>query len=87
LEREVQSLKLGERVKDGELSTSQYEQLTGFLDAERLGLVETIYKPETARRRRALARGVGVSAVDTDSESLDVSLDELLGVARSAWAA
>jgi hypothetical protein len=86
IEREVQTVKLIERVRLGEISTREFEQLTGFLDAERLGLTAQVYNSETARRRRALARKIGVSATDVESEPLDVSLDELLAVPRSAWA-
>jgi hypothetical protein len=85
IEREAQTVKLIERVRLGEISTREFEQLTGFLDAERLGLTERVYNPETARRRRALARKIGVSATDAHSEPVDVSLDELLAVPRSAW--
>jgi hypothetical protein len=85
IEREVQTVKLIERVQLGDISTREFEQLTGFLDAERLGLTERVYNPETARRRRALARKIGVSAADGQTEPLDVSLDELLAGARSAW--
>jgi hypothetical protein len=67
-------VKLIERVRLGEISTREFEQLTGFLDAERLGLTERVYNPETAGRRRALARKIGVSATDAHSEPLDVSL-------------
>lgn len=87
IEREVQSMKLIERVQLGEITAAQFEQLTGFLDAERLGLTDRVYKPETARRRRALAKDLGVSPADAEVEPLDVSLDELLEVPRSAWAA
>jgi hypothetical protein len=86
IEREVQTVKLSERVQLGEITASQFEQLTGFLDAERLGLTDRIYKPETARRRRVLARELGVSANDALTEPLDESLDELLSIPRSAWA-
>jgi hypothetical protein len=85
IEREVQTVKLIERVRLGEISTREFEQLTGFLDAERLGLTERVYNPETARRRRALARKIGVSVTDAQSEPLEVSLDDLLIVLRSAW--
>ena len=61
MEREVQTVKLIERVQLGEISTAQFEQLTGFLDAERLGLSDRVYKPETARRRRTLAKEIGDS--------------------------
>lgn len=37
--------------------------------------------------RRALARDLGVSPGDAEVGALDVSLDELLAVPRSAWAA
>ena len=39
------------------------------------------------QHRRALAKEFGVSPADTEVERLDVSLDELLEVPRSAWAA
>lgn len=80
-------MKLIARVQLGEISAGQFEQLTGFLDAERLGLIERVYKPETARRRRALAKELGVSSTDAEVETLDVDLDELLEVPRPAWAA
>ena len=80
-------MKLIERVQLGEITAAQFEQLTGFLDAERLGLTDRVYKPETARRRRALAKELGISAADAEIEPLDVSLDGLLEVPRSAWAA
>jgi hypothetical protein len=79
-------MRLIERVQLGEISTAQFEQLSGFLDAERLGLSDLVYKPETARRRRALAKELGVSPADAEVGPLDVSLDELLEVPRSAWA-
>ena len=71
-------MRLIERVQLGEITVAQFEQLTGFLDAERLGLTDRVYKPETARRRRALAKKLGVSPADAETEPLDVSLDELL---------
>ena len=80
-------MRLIERVQLGEISTAQFEQLTGFLDAERLGLTDRVYKPETARRRRALAKELGVAPADAQTAALDVSLDELLDAPRSAWAA
>ena len=80
-------MRLIERVQLGEMTVAQFEQLTGFLDAERLGLTDRVYKPETARRRRVLAHTLGVSPADAETEPLDVSLDELLAVPRSGWAA
>ena len=85
IEREVQTLKLIERVQLGDMTVREFEQLTGFLDAERLGVADRVYNPETARRRRKLARELGVSVSDAELEPLDVSLDELLAVPRSAW--
>ena len=85
IEREVQTLKLIERVQLGEITATLFEQLTGFLDAERLGLIDRVYKTETARRRRALAKELGVSPAAAEVQPLDVSLDELLEVPRSAW--
>ena len=85
IEREVQTMKLIERVQLGEITATLFEQLTGFLDAERLGLIDRVYKTETARRRRALAKELGVSPAAAEVQPLDVSLDELLEVPRSAW--
>jgi hypothetical protein len=87
IEREVQTMRLIERVQLGDLTTGQFEQLAGFLDAERLGLTDRVYKPETARRRRTLAKSLGISPADAETEALDVSLDALLEVPRSGWAA
>lgn len=87
IEREVQTMRLIERVQLGDITTAQFEQLAGFLDAERLGLTDRVYRPETARRRRALAQSLGISPADAETEPLDVSLDALLKVPRSAWVA
>jgi hypothetical protein len=85
LPHELLAGRLIELVIDGALTTSQYEQLAGFLAAERLGLLEVAYSRETARRRRALARAVGVSVADERGEGLAVSLDEVLTAPRDAW--
>lgn len=87
IRREVQAMKLIEQVQLGDISTAQYEQLMGFLDAERLGLTERVYSPETARRRRKLAASLGIAPADAEVNELDMSLDELLQVPRGAWAA
>lgn len=87
IEREVQTVKLSERVQVGDISVRQYEQLCTFLDTERLGITDRIYNAETARRRRKLARELGVSVADAQTEPLDVSLDELLAVPRGGWSA
>jgi hypothetical protein len=85
LAKEVDAVELVERVALGEITTVQYEQLLAFLTAERLGLVESIYSKETARRRRGLARQLGVSPGDAEVAPLDVSLDDAMATARSAW--
>jgi hypothetical protein len=87
LPREVEAMRLIERVALGEITTVQYEQLSAFLTAERLGMVEKAYSRETARRRRALARDLGVAAGDPEVDELDLSLDAALAVPRGAWAA
>jgi hypothetical protein len=76
--REVQTVKLIERVQLGESSTREYEQLTGFLDAERLGIADRVYNVETARRRRKLAKSLGVALADAEVEPLDVALGRSL---------
>jgi hypothetical protein len=45
--REAQTMRLIERVQLGDITAAQFEQLTGFLDTERLGLTD----PCTSRRR------------------------------------
>jgi hypothetical protein len=87
VQREVQTVKLAERVQLGDITTAQYEQLAGFLDAERLGITDRIYSCETGRRRRKLAKSLGIAVADAEIEPLDVSLDDLLEVPRSGWAA
>jgi hypothetical protein len=85
ISREVQTMKLIERVVLGDISVTQYEQLSAFLDAERLGLTDRAYSKETARRRRMLAKQLDVSPADAEPLELDESLDEALAVPRSAW--
>jgi hypothetical protein len=87
LPREVQTVRLIERVQLGDITASQYEQLTGFLDAERLGLTDRVYRAETARRRRKLAKSLGIAVADAEAEPLDASLDDLLSLPRAGWAA
>jgi hypothetical protein len=85
LPHEAQAAKLIDWVELGELTTAQYEQLLGFMSAERLGLVGRAYSKETAQRRRSLARKVGISPVGVVPAASEVSLDELMRVPRSAW--
>jgi hypothetical protein len=85
LPHELMAGRLIDLIVEGSLTTSQYEQLAGFLGAERLGLVGVAYSRETARRRRALARHVGVSVAEEESEELAVSLEDVLAAPRDAW--
>lgn len=85
LRKEAEAVKLIERVVLGELTTVQFEQLLAFLTAERLGMVDKAYSRETARRRRELARRLGIAASEAEDEETDVSLDEALQVPRAAW--
>jgi hypothetical protein len=85
IEREVQTIKLIERVELGEITYQQFERMTGFLDAERLGLANRAYTLQQLRARRREARELGLSPTDTAFNALDVSLDEVLAVPRSAW--
>jgi len=84
--REAQTVKLVERVQSGRITTRQFEQLSAFLDTKRLGLTDRAYNAETARRRRTLARKLGVALAGVEVDALDTSLDDLLAVPRSAWA-
>jgi len=85
--REVQTVKLVDRVRLGELTYAQFERMTAFLDAERLGLTDQVYTPEQARSRRREAKQLGLSESDTEYPEFDVVLDELLDAPRSAFAA
>ena len=87
LAREVQTVKLIERVQLGEISYAQFERMTAFLDAERLGMVDRVYTSDQARSRRREAKQLGLSASDAEYVEFDEALDELLAVPRSAWAA
>jgi hypothetical protein len=85
LPHEAEAAKLIEWVELGELTSAQYEQLLGFMSAERLGLVGKAYPKETAQRRRSLARKLGVSPAAGAATASDVALDDLMRVPRSAW--
>jgi hypothetical protein len=87
LPKEVEAMKLIERVQLGEIGYAQYERMTAFLTAERLGLADKVYTAGTRRTRQREARELGLSPADADVVELDQSLDELLAVPRSTWAA
>lgn len=85
--KEVEAMKLIERVQLGEISFSQYERMTAFLEAERLGQADRVYPASTRRSRQREARELGLAPADADVVELDESLDELLAVPRATWAA
>ena len=76
--REVQAMKLAERMGRGELTHGQAERLHLFLDLERLGLARERYPKSiySARRREASKLGYGVT--DCGAGGLDVELVDLL---------
>jgi hypothetical protein len=85
IQREVQTVKLIERVQHGELKTAQFERMATFLDVERLGLADVVYSPALLRARRREARELNLAAGDAEIQELELSLDEVLSVPRSAW--
>ena len=87
LAKEVEAMKLIERVQLGEIAFAQYERMTAFLEAERLGQADRVYPAGTRRARQREARELGLAPADGEVVELDESLDELLVVPRAAWAA
>jgi hypothetical protein len=84
--REVQTVKLADRVQLGEMGYAQFERMTAFLDAERLGIADRIYSTETLSRRRREARSLGLVANDALYEPQELDLDDLLSAPRAAFA-
>jgi len=80
-------MKLIERVPLGEIGYAQYERMTAFLTAERLGAADKIYSAGTRRARQREARELGLAPADAEPLELDESLDDLLAVPRATWAA
>lgn len=85
--REVQVVKLAALVKMGEIGPREFERMTAFLDAERLGLSPEIYSPSQLSERRREAKRLGLSPNDVDDEPVDLDLGELLKPAQAVWAA
>jgi hypothetical protein len=89
---------LAEIVEERGVTTRQYEELAGFLLAERAGMTERLYgaRPDLLSRRRSLARTLGIPRDGAGSQrSLEVdlftivaecrrSLDDVRGVAAAA---
>jgi hypothetical protein len=87
LSREEQVLTLTQRVRLGEMTAAQFERMSGFLDAERLGVARDIYNDRMYSERRREARELGLSVKDVGQEPVDLDLGELLRPARDVWAA
>jgi hypothetical protein len=78
LAREVQAVEIAKRVKRGELTYSQGERLSTFLDLERLGVAERYYPRTVYAARKREARRLGYAPSDHGTSSLSVNLSELL---------
>jgi|SRR5581483_9957244 len=87
LSREEQVLTLTQRVRLGEMTAAQFERMSGFLDAERLGVAREIYSDRLYSERRREARELGLSVNDVGQEPVDLDLGELMRPAREVWAA
>jgi hypothetical protein len=85
LSREVQVLTLTQRVRLGEMTAAQFERMSGFLDAERLGVAREIYSDRLYSERRREARQLGLSVNDVGHDPVDLDLGELLRPARGVW--
>jgi hypothetical protein len=75
---------LAEMVSDGRMTPLQFDQLVGFLSAERLGLAEKVYGPDTLQRRKAMAREFNAPAQGVSTEGVSQDLFDILSDARSA---
>ena len=91
LAREVQTLEVASRVAAGELTYSQGERLSTFLDLAHLGVARSYYPKAAYADRRRLAADLGYSVNEARAQAFDVDLGELLepfatAVAESAAA-
>jgi hypothetical protein len=82
LAREVQAVRIHERVANGELTYAQGERLAMFLDMERLGLAQSYYPASVYRQRRREPVKLGYAGNDGAAEPLEVDLGELLASYR-----
>lgn len=87
LSREEQVLTLTQRVRLGEMTAAQFERMSGFLDAERLGVAREIYSDRLYSERRREARELGLSVNDVGQDPVDLDLGDLLRTSRDVWAA
>ena len=85
LSREHQVLQLAEKVVAKELTSGQFERMSAFLDAERLGVARAIYNDRKYGERRREARRLSLAVNEVGKEPIDLDLDDLLRVARDIW--
>ncbi len=64
-------MKLIERVQLGDITGAQFDQLTGFFDAERLGLTDRVYKPETGLTTLEALRHIELFSVVPPDRSVE----------------
>jgi hypothetical protein len=69
------------------MKAAQFERMSGFLDAERLGVAREIYPDRLYSARRKEARELGLSVNDVGEDPVDLDLGDLLTAARDVWAA
>ena len=85
LSREHQVLQLAERVVARELTSGQFERMSAFLDAERLGIARTVYNERKYGERRREARRLSLAVNEVGTEPIDLDLGDLLQAARDIW--
>ncbi len=80
LAREVQTVKIAERVAHSEITYAQGERLAMFLDLERLGLAQSYYPKSVyaARKREAAKLGYCANDSSADSPALELDLTDLI---------
>jgi hypothetical protein len=86
LAREVQTVEIARRVAAGELTYSQGERLSTFLDLVRLGLARSYYPKAAHADRRRLAADLGFSLNEAATQGMEVDLGELLSPYAAAVA-
>lgn len=85
LGRERQVVELAEKVVARELTSGQFERMSAFLDAERLGVARAVYNERRYGERRREARRLSLAANEVGTEPIDLDLGDLLRVARGVW--
>jgi hypothetical protein len=78
LSREIRTLELAGRVAAGELTYSQGERLSTYLELVHLGVAKGYYPKAAYADRRRLAAELGYSVNEASAQPLDVDLSELL---------